>query len=76
MQRGMKPGDAIVFARSDGRYDVLKIDSHGERTVIRSGFIDLNDAYVIARNHAARDGSIWISMMTHPRWSRPKTTLH
>jgi hypothetical protein len=61
-----RPGDRIVFARADDRFDVLGVDHGGGRQVRREALATLKDAYEIARSGLEQGGRLWYSHHSDP----------
>ena len=61
-----KPGDTVIFKRSDGLYDVRKVDASGQTEVVRLDLPSLDKATHLARANVARRGRIWVEDHAKP----------
>ena len=53
-------GDRVILYRSDGKFDLFKIDESGDRVQVRESLAPLQQAYEIARGSLASGGQVWI----------------
>jgi len=63
-----RPGDTIILARTDGRFDVLYINDDGDRDAIRLGLDDTHRAYIVAVRCLEQSGgvTVWFCHQARP----------